>query len=648
MRAVPWFLLLFTEPTPDEVYRITAPAESRHAGGAVTVIDLSERRDGLTTVPDLLDETVGLQLRSLGGLGQFSSISVRGSSPSQTAVYLDGVPLMRGYFSVVDLSDLSADSLSRIEISRGLPPPERMGAGLGGAIDLHTRRDDGVELRAGGGSFGTRSALLRLGDRDGRLFLGGTVSYLGSEGDFTYRDIGIESVGSDDAVVRRRNNGFDQADTALTASYGAPTGPELLCTQSLMYKTQGIPRPWPPQSEATSLSTAREIFAARVLRVPLGRARLEPAGHLLWQREHFEDPLGEIGTGEEQDEIGTTWNTGGELALRAPLGTVAISLVPQAAYERYRLDDRVQGAATSPSRVMAGGAISAAIGLAGDRVVIEPALRTDAVMDRFDEDQRDRLLLSPRGGALWRIRPSLEVRASAGRYHRAPTFVELFGDRGYAAGNPDLEAESGVAGDLGVVWRGETWRAETTLIASYSEDLIVFVQNSQRTARAANVGTARTSGAELALSIDPLRHLRGSIAYTYLDPVNLTTNAEEYGKQLPGRARHDAFSRLELRELPLGPLRLMLAWEVDVVSGMYLDQNERRPVATRALHGAELRASPRRPAGLTLAVQARNLFDVRTAEVGRFPDEPVTRPIEDYLGYPLPGRAVFATVRYAY
>ena len=46
----------------------------------------------------------------------------------------------------------------------------------------------------------------------------------------------------------------------------------------------------------------------------------------------------------------------------------------------------------------------------------------------------------------------LSVKASGGYAVRQPTLVELFGDRGFAAGNPMLLAERGPSADLGAVW----------------------------------------------------------------------------------------------------------------------------------------------------------------------------------------------------
>src|SRR4051812_35806438 len=58
------------------------------------------------SIADVLRGEVGVQIRS-GGLAQASAALLRGSSPQQIAVFLDGIPLNRGGLAAVDLSQLA-------------------------------------------------------------------------------------------------------------------------------------------------------------------------------------------------------------------------------------------------------------------------------------------------------------------------------------------------------------------------------------------------------------------------------------------------------------------------------------------------------------------------------------------------------------
>src|SRR5262249_49792748 len=142
-----------------------APAETTPF---VTVIDVGGSAEEVRTLAETLAESAGVQVRSLGGLGAYSSVSIRGSSSAQGAVVLDGVPLNRGSLGGVDLSLLPLDALERIEVWRGQVPPELGGEAIGGAINLVTRRATSQSATAASlsyGSFGTRKVDLFRGAR---------------------------------------------------------------------------------------------------------------------------------------------------------------------------------------------------------------------------------------------------------------------------------------------------------------------------------------------------------------------------------------------------------------------------------------------------------------------------------------------------
>src|SRR4051812_5940645 len=50
----------------------------------VTVVRVGDRRGEAISVAEVLAEAVGVRVRSLGGLGSFASISIRGAGSAQT------------------------------------------------------------------------------------------------------------------------------------------------------------------------------------------------------------------------------------------------------------------------------------------------------------------------------------------------------------------------------------------------------------------------------------------------------------------------------------------------------------------------------------------------------------------------------------
>src|SRR5262249_47213237 len=70
--------------------------DRRHALGQaafVTRIHVDAHAGEAATLTGVLGASAGLHVQSLGGLGAFASISVRGASSGQTTVLIDGVPL---------------------------------------------------------------------------------------------------------------------------------------------------------------------------------------------------------------------------------------------------------------------------------------------------------------------------------------------------------------------------------------------------------------------------------------------------------------------------------------------------------------------------------------------------------------------------
>ncbi len=76
------------------------------------------------SVADAVATAVGAQARSLGGLGAFESISIRGQAPGQTTVFVDGVPLSRLAAVTTDLGRYALDAFGEVDLYRGAVPIE--------------------------------------------------------------------------------------------------------------------------------------------------------------------------------------------------------------------------------------------------------------------------------------------------------------------------------------------------------------------------------------------------------------------------------------------------------------------------------------------------------------------------------------------
>jgi iron complex outermembrane receptor protein len=644
------------------------------AGSAfVTIVHVDALAGETRGVADALGAAAGVEARSLGGLGTFSSIAVRGASPGNTQVLIDGVALSRLGSVTADLSRFDLDGVSELELYRGSVPVTMGGAGVGGALNLVTRIGRAVtgerwRLTLGGGSFGARSARVRYGDGDPDAGVGVTAAlgYAGATGDFDFfDDAGTNLVTSDDRTATRINNGFDLVDGVVRAGgrrgeLGWQVGVRALG------KRQGVPGAGWDQAASTRLDTLGAVIdGALVIDRPAGvdglTARVALDG--LVEAQAFHDPADEIGLAA-QDRRYLTLGLGGQsawaLARGRHRGTAALELRA----DRYR--DREVGDAmplgTTGARVGVALAAGDDLGFLDGRLAIEPAvrvelLRTDPLIDAsageddpIDPPPRGEAIVSPRIGARALVDEGVAIKGGAGRYARVPTALELFGDRGFLVGRPDLRIERGWAADLGVVLaparaRGRLDRLYLELAGYLARprDVIALVTTGGLVTRPVNLPGADLHGVELVASGRLARTLTLAANYTWLAARQRNPEAILDGKRLPARPAHAAYLRLDGARRWRGRLHAAFV-DAAYAAGSFLDEANLAMVPARWLFGAGVKLEL--GGGVTVAVEGKNLADDRFESVPLDPPprpdlDRVPRAVADVAGYPLPGRAAY-------
>jgi hypothetical protein len=164
------------------------------------------------TLPELLSQIPGVEVRSSGGVGGYAQVQLRLCPPSQVRVTLDGVPLGGGDGSTVDMGSIAVDGLERVEVLQG----DGAGGGERPEIRLVSRRGFGkFGASAGVGSFGERSGSLWWGDSSGRWSLAGWG--LRADNDWPVRwDRGTPYNAADDTTLRLQGNDYEDAGLAFS------------------------------------------------------------------------------------------------------------------------------------------------------------------------------------------------------------------------------------------------------------------------------------------------------------------------------------------------------------------------------------------------------------------------------------------------
>jgi len=113
-------------------------ARRRMPTASVTVLKAGTSGRALETLPELLGQAAGVHVQQYGGLGAFSTVSLRGAPAGQVTILLDGMPLTSASHSIVSLGDLPATAVDRVEVYRGSSPLDLGPSAPGGAINLVT------------------------------------------------------------------------------------------------------------------------------------------------------------------------------------------------------------------------------------------------------------------------------------------------------------------------------------------------------------------------------------------------------------------------------------------------------------------------------------------------------------------------------
>lgn len=598
-----------------------------------------------------------VHVRRLGADGSFGTVSVRGSAAAQVAVFLAGVPLTSAADPAVDVGTLPLWPGARFRVHRGFAPASLGTTGyLGGVLAIDppdARAGSRTESWLAAGSFG--SLKVRAGDvrRIGDLALATGVHASRTDSDFTYQvaDPVRGAIGE-----RVRENAHHVAAGAIhRAEWSRPWG-ALGAMIHVDARRQGVPGSIARPTRFASLEGTRLLAAADV------RARAGPLSVVhaaLWGRREtstFADPRSELDrtrTRTIADQIVEA--TGGSVGWRARrFDSLTLGVFADGRAERFGPGDS-PGGPVRATRI-AGGVGCETEWRATRALTLAASCRLDARRD--EAEGADVLASAPSGpstdfapsghaGASLRIDDTLVLSAHAGALWRPPSFVELYGDRGALLGDPSLRPERAIAADVGAhgaiaLASRATLAYEVVAFATRATDLVAFVQHGQSTLLARNVDRAVIAGGEAMIAL-LAPSLRTSASYTLLATENLGADPVARGRPLPGRPVHDLAYDAAYR---VGPVRVRYA--IDAIAGTTIDVAGTAMLPARVLHAAGIALDVPGAPGLRAGVDVTNLFDQRVFYIDSpLLGRPVAVPVSDFFGFPLAGRAVWVTVRYA-
>jgi iron complex outermembrane receptor protein len=635
---------------------VKAPALEATTPAFVTVIKPADLQKAELSLPEILAQTPGVHLQSMGGLGSFTTVSIRGTTAENVRVYLDGVLLNQAAGGPVNLGNVPLASVDRIEIYRGSIPAQFAGSGMGGVVNIITKKTgkaNTYDISATGGSFGTVAVTGRLGHSWTKVNYSLHSTYERSDNTYRYLDNNSTDLTvADDTTRVRRNNQYQLFD--FQNKVDIPAGPLALTGQAgLTWSERGVPGvgtyPATHKTRFTEYRAMTEV-AYRWRELIKDHIKVEGKVYATYDSSIFldtltvNDPLtpldAELAT-YKQNNTFRSWLAGSRHTIQylwPPFQTVSLHL--EYKYEGVEYQNRAIAGYT-PVRPSYRHAVSGTIAddlslcneklrlsLAWHREYVQSASSTNRFVQGLTQDATyilDQIYDNPTIGLLYQLPHSIQLKANSGWYYRMPSTFELFGSTGKYLGNSALKPERTVTVDGGVRVQSRYLTGEMTGFYNRLYDLILNISN-ERFVKPQNIAEAENYGLE-ATWASTYHWFKASGNVSWQHPVNMSTvyNYAYYGYILPDRPQVDLFNRMEWA---------WRAWtvyhEYSYIGLNYRDVNNTRLWPARHLHaaGVEYKLLSDR---LKVSGMIKNILD---------------RSYMDLYGYPLPGRQLYLNVSY--
>lgn len=491
---------------PEMVVTATrVPTRADELVSDTVVIDREQiEQQASRTLPEILARLAGVQISANGGAGKASSVYIRGAEPRHTILLIDGVRYGSATLGTPVWDNIPVEMIDRIEVVKG-PASALYGSdGVGGVVQIFTRR------ASPGQPVFAPHASTTVGSESYKQITGG---FSGAAGAATYsldvaRTLNAKFSSTNPKVQFGNFNPDDDPfnQTAVNASFGYQLNPDWKFDAAMLY-ADGLNRfdDGPNRDTRGTLRTQTGYVGVRGLVMSNWTTQLRYSRSEDYTRAIVAAPFNLPGLFETvQDQY--LWQND----IVTPIGTVVAGL------ERREQDVRSDTRYTVTDRAIDSGFV----GLNGNSGA--HSWQLDA---RHDSNSQFGDSNTWFAGYAYRITPNWRVNVSQGTSFTAPSFNQLYFP---AFGNPALQPEEGKNTDLGITW---TQGAHTVKLVGYDNKIQGFITN---TTLPQNIPRARIEGGTLSYD-GQFGDLGLHASYDSLDPRN-----EGTGKQLPRRARNQA------------------------------------------------------------------------------------------------------------
>jgi len=558
-----FLLLLFVLMLPSSAFAadlgeisVTSDAEhesQKSPSNFTTVIRPTKYETQSKTVAEIISESVGVDSKDLGGPGQYSTVTIRGSSAEQVTVLIDGVKINTMDGSGVDFSSIPVSAIEKIEVVRGGGTTVFGPDAIGGVINIITKKakaGKSVEINETFGSFTTFKSSESLFLRRKAWGLGISHTHSQSKGDFTFKSAGTNMAGVNiggGKTFTRIHNGFISEDLLTKFDITKIQNLQISILNDFFFTKRDVPG---MEEETTVLYPANPLEAKETIfkNISNAFARLSNIldNHLSLElgisnnlsTDHFNDPSPAVGPAIDRESFGDSINP--YLLIEPSFSHKALT---QLLTLRYDFEvDLFHDGSKIPNTQLIGHKLRYYNGVffqnellfENGRFSIIPGIRYEKASD-FSDDVGMKIGVAAKPASFLTFKGNIE------RSFRYPNFSELyFPDQGYMRGNKDLSKEDAINYDVGFIISHKIAELEFSYFRNDIKNQIVWVPISATTIQPINTYDVNAYGIEAGAYLNPIKFITIEGNYTWLSAHFASNNF-----QLPGRPSHKANLHLE-------------------------------------------------------------------------------------------------------
>lgn len=529
--------------------------------GSHQSIDLKSAQQQFLTLSSLLEQQSGIEIQSIGGLGQYASPIIRGSNGKQVLVFWDGLLINGISGASADIGSLGLSYAHSIDVYRALAPIELSASSVGGVIHIKSQDLTNPALHNDGalsftvGSYGARqiSLLQAFNQSPFKWLLAG--EYTEAENDFEYLEERPVSNPNKAAYESRQNNGAAQYNVLLKGQRQFESHQLNLALQSNSSDREISAKINTPTNQAEISSTSNHLQFNWL--IPWNKySRSEVITSIEQQTQLYDDRNSSIGQGSQLNEYKSQ---GYKLQANQyfTLDNIESALTLRVQSEKTQADYKLLTNEEIDAQCLLGRGckspyrrnqadLGARLTYRTDLLEysLQSALLTIQNRNLTSDTSSENTVFSTWSAGVSRYFDNgASVFYSISEQIRVPTTSEVFGDRGLSKGNDALKPEKAFSHDIGLRFQNSKLEYLTSVYLRDVIDAIHSETDSSGVIRYDNLGKTQHIGWEHTVSYQPLHSLTLSANITFQN--NEIIQDERFsiyeGKQVAGYSQIYSF-----------------------------------------------------------------------------------------------------------